>query len=124
LAKNSRFEKSGLFGLQQTGGYHNAQSPRSRKSIKDIFKFSENVFPVGRLDKDSCGLIILTNDGRITDKLLNPDYDHEKEYEVKVDRSVTPSFLEHMSGPMILGDGYRTKKCQVEKKIISLFLSF
>jgi 16S rRNA U516 pseudouridylate synthase RsuA-like enzyme len=39
-----------------------------------------DVFPVGRLDKDSSGLIILTNDGRVTDRLLNPDYDHDKEY--------------------------------------------
>lgn len=91
-------------------------SPQGQeKSIKDIFKFSEDVFPIGRLDKDSCGLIILTNDGRITDKLLNPDYNHEKEYIVTVDKSISPSFLEHMKNPMVLGDGYRTKKAQVEK---------
>jgi len=91
-------------------------SPQGQeKSIQDIFNFPENVFPIGRLDKDSCGLIILTNDGRITDKLLNPDYDHEKEYIVKTDRSISPSFIEHMGGGMVLGDGYKTQKCKVEK---------
>ncbi len=86
------------------------------KSIRDVFNFTQKVFPVGRLDKDSCGLMILTNDGRITDKLLNPDYEHEKEYIVKVNKSLSPSFIEHMKNPMVLGDGHKTKKCKVEKR--------
>lgn len=91
-------------------------SPQGQeKSIEDIISVLQKVFPVGRLDKDSHGLIILTNDGRITDKLLNPDYYHEKEYVVKVDRTISPSFIEHMQNPMILGDGYKTRKCEVEK---------
>lgn len=85
------------------------------KSIEDIFKTKQKVFPVGRLDKDSHGLIILTNDGRITDRLLNPDYAHNKEYIVKVDRAITPEFIERMGNSLVLDDGYTTKKCQVEK---------
>ena len=91
-------------------------SPQGKeKSIEDVIGFLQKVFPVGRLDKDSHGLIILTNDGRITDKLLNPDYQHEKEYIVKVDRSISPSFIEHLENGVLLGDGYKTKKCQVHK---------
>ena len=54
------------------------------------------VFPIGRLDKESHGLLILTNDGRITDRLLNPIYEHQKEYVVEVDRRFTPGFQKNM----------------------------
>lgn len=84
---------------------------------KDILKsmpIKAKVFPVGRLDKDSHGLIILTNDGRITDRLLNPDNYHEKEYEVTVDKTVTPAFLEKMSQGVVIDD-YKTRPATVKK---------
>jgi pseudouridine synthase len=84
-------------------------------SIADILRFHIDVFPIGRLDKMSSGLIILTNDGRITDKLLNPDFYHEKEYEVDVDRPLTPEFLKKMTLGVELDDGYITKKCRIKK---------
>lgn len=85
---------------------------------KDVLQASnlKNVFPVGRLDKASHGLMILTNDGRLTDKLLNPDYDHDKEYVVIAKNSLRPSFKEYMEKGVDLGD-YVTKPCKV--KIIS-----
>ena len=52
-----------------------------------------SVFPIGRLEKESAGLIILTNDGRITDRLLNPAHAHEKEYEVTLDKTYSPSLI-------------------------------
>src|ERR1700752_4904777 len=55
------------------------------KDILKATKFPVRVFPVGRLDKDSHGLILMTNDGRVTDRLLSPKYVHEKEYVVKVE---------------------------------------
>lgn len=73
----------------------------------------KDVSPVGRLDKDSHGLIILTDDGRITDKLLNPEYVHEKEYRVKTARDIRPSFKTHMEKGVDIGD-YTTKKCRVK----------
>lgn len=85
------------------------------KSIENITKFPCKVYPVGRLDKDSHGLIILTNDGRVTGKLLEPVNFHEKEYIVKVDRSITPSFLKHMEDGVELDDGYQTRKAKVKK---------
>jgi len=84
-------------------------------AIKDVMNFGENIFPLGRLDKDSSGLILLTNDGRVTDRLLNPKYDHEKEYIVKVSKSINESFLRRMSSGIKLDDGYVTKKCSVRK---------
>ena len=74
----------------------------------------KNVFPVGRLDKNSRGLIILTNDGRITDKLLNPKYDHEKEYLVEVDKKLRPGFLQHMREGIKIDD-YVTRPANVTK---------
>lgn len=56
----------------------------------------KGLFPVGRLDKDSSGLVILTNDGRITDRLLNPNREHEKEYVVRTERALRESFKESM----------------------------
>jgi 23S rRNA pseudouridine2604 synthase len=84
-------------------------------SIADILKFNTDVFPLGRLDKDSRGLIILTNDGRMTDRLLNPMYSHEKEYEVKVTAPITGNFLEQMERGVRLNGGYVTQKCVLKK---------
>jgi 23S rRNA pseudouridine2604 synthase len=91
-------------------------SPRDgQKSIKDITYSADDVFPVGRLDKNSRGLLILTNDGRINDKLLNPEHDHEKEYVVEVNKPITNIFLKVMSQGVQLED-FKTKPAVVEKK--------
>lgn len=84
-------------------------------SIKDIVDFKEDVFPLGRLDKDSCGLIILTNDGRVTDRLLNPEHEHEKEYIIRVSKPITGFFIKRMEEGVKLDDGYVTKKCEINK---------
>lgn len=84
-------------------------------SIAEILKFNQKVFPLGRLDKDSHGLIVLTNDGRMTDKLLNPIFEHEKEYEVTVAQSVTENFIKQMENGVKLDGGYTTQKCVVKK---------
>jgi len=84
------------------------------KEIRDLINF-KNMFPVGRLDKSSSGLIILTNDGRLTDRLLNPEYEHEKEYIVKTDKNVDGLFLKKMEEGVKLEDGYVTKRCIAAK---------
>lgn len=73
----------------------------------------KDLFPVGRLDKDSHGLIVLTNDGRITDRLLNPKHAHDKEYLVKVREHLRPSFKTHMEKSVDIGDCV-TKPAKVE----------
>ena len=80
--------------------------------------FGKDVFPLGRLDKDSHGLILLTNDGRVTDRLLNPVYDHEKEYVVTVMKKLRPNFKQRMEAGIDI-EGYMTKKCKI--KIINDF---
>jgi len=73
----------------------------------------EDLFPLGRLDKNSCGLLILTNDGRITDQLLNPKYFHEKEYVVKTSNKLRSSFKKKMEAGVNI-EGYMTKPCKVK----------
>jgi len=90
------------------------------KDILDNVKFKTKVFPVGRLDKDSHGLIILTNDGRITDRLLNPDHYHEKEYNVKVDKAISPAFIKHMAGGLEM-ENYKTRPAIVNKLGVKSF---
>lgn len=71
------------------------------------------LFPVGRLDKESRGLMILTNDGRITDRLLNPDHAHEKTYEVRTRLPLRASFKGAMESGVDI-EGYMTKPAKVD----------
>ncbi|MDH4081509.1 MAG: pseudouridine synthase [Nitrospira sp.] len=74
----------------------------------------ERIFPIGRLDKDSSGLILLTNDGDIVNDILRTEFGHEREYLVQVDRSFDQSFLDKMSrGVVILGS--KTKPCRMTR---------
>ncbi|WP_068597257.1 23S rRNA pseudouridine(2604) synthase RluF [Vaginella massiliensis] len=83
-------------------------------NIIDFLAFGQRVFPVGRLDKDSQGLILLTSDGDIVNKILRAGNHHEKEYIVTVDKPITEDFCTRMqNGVPILG--VNTKKCKVEK---------
>ena len=83
-------------------------------NIVDFVAHRERIFPIGRLDKDSEGLILLTNDGDIVNRVLRAEHEHEKEYIVSVDRPLTPGFLEGMSrGVPILGTV--TNPCRVRQ---------
>lgn len=84
------------------------------KDIKRSAGLPNDVFPIGRLDKDSSGLIILTNDGRITDRLLNPEYAHDKEYRVRTSEPLRESFKKFMEAGVDI-EGYTTKPCTVRK---------
>ena len=83
--------------------------------IREIFPIKDKtIFPVGRLDKSSRGLIILTNDGRVTGKLLGPEMNREKEYMVRVDKKINGFFLNKLSFGLDLGD-FVTKPCQARQ---------
>jgi len=84
------------------------------KDIKKSADLPKDVFPIGRLDKDSSGLIILTNDGRVTDRLLNPEYEHDKEYRVRTSEPLRDSFKKFMEAGVDI-EGYMTKPCIVRK---------
>jgi 23S rRNA pseudouridine2604 synthase len=87
-----------------------SESHVARNIIAEI-GHPERIFPIGRLDKDSSGLILLTNDGDIVNEILRAEFGHEREYLVQVDRPFEQSFLEHLSqGVVILGS--RTKPCR------------
>ncbi|MFA6048193.1 MAG: pseudouridine synthase [Parcubacteria group bacterium] len=103
------------FAYNKPRGIITHSPQHGEKSIENITKFPQKVYPVGRLDKDSHGLIILTNDGRVTGKLLSPENFHEKEYTVKIDRAITPSFLKHMEEGVVLDDGYKTQPAKTKK---------
>jgi len=83
-------------------------------NIIEFMNYPERIFPIGRLDKPSEGLILLTNDGDIVNKILRASNNHEKEYIVSVDKPITQDFIDKMSnGVPILGT--MTNKCIVEQ---------
>ena len=84
-------------------------------SIQELTGLPADVFPVGRLDKDSYGLIILTNDGRVTKHLLEPKRQLEKEYLVQLNKAVTQRLIQNLINGVVLDDGYKTKECSVRK---------
>ena len=87
---------------------------KDKDNIIDFIGHPQRIFPIGRLDKPSTGLILLTNDGDIVNKILRAENNHEKEYIVKVDRPISDNFIQRMgNGIPILGT--KTNKCFVEK---------
>lgn len=93
------------------------KDPHAEKKINDIVKFPERVTYAGRLDKDSEGLLLLTNDGGLIDALMRGKNRHEKEYIVKVNKEITDAFLEKMSEGIFLKDlEIKTRPCVLEKE--------
>lgn len=93
---------------------------RDRSNIIDFINYPQRIFPIGRLDKASTGLILLTNNGDIVNQILREENEHEKEYIVQVDRPINQRFVRQMQqGVPILGTV--TKKCEVEKIGARLF---
>lgn len=87
---------------------------REKNNIVDYINHPKRIFPIGRLDKPSEGLILLTSDGDIVNKILRARNNHEKEYIVRVDKPITPKFLEKMRNGVPILDTI-TKKCEVEQ---------
>jgi 23S rRNA pseudouridine2604 synthase len=85
-----------------------------RDNIIDYINYPKRIFPIGRLDKASEGLIFMTNDGDIVNKILRARNNHEKEYVVTVDRPITDRFIERMSNGIPILDTV-TRKCKVEQ---------
>ena len=87
-----------------------------KNNIIDYINYPTRIFPIGRLDKDSEGLILLTNDGDIVNKILRASNNHEKEYIVRVDKPISQTFVQRMSAGIPLEElGKTTKFCSVEK---------
>jgi 23S rRNA pseudouridine2605 synthase len=88
-------------------------TPDARQTVRDLVNVPERVYPVGRLDVDSEGLILLTNDGELANRLMHPRYGHEKEYRVLVARRPDEKQLEAWRRGVVLEDGYRTQPAEV-----------
>lgn len=98
--------------LNKPVGITSTTEAHIRGNIVDFVGHSERIFPIGRLDKDSEGLILLTNNGDIVNQILRAENNHDKEYIVTVNRPITPMFLKGMaSGVRILGTV--TKPCEI-----------
>ncbi len=89
-----------------------------KKNLKDFFDVPSNVYPVGRLDYDSEGLLILTDDHFLNHQLLNPVHDHEREYIVQVEHEISIQAIEELKKGVFIninGKMHKTKKCFAEK---------
>lgn len=106
--------KTVYIALNKPTGITSTTEEHIKGNIVDFIGHHERIFPIGRLDKDSEGLILLTNDGDIVNRILRAEGQHEKEYVVTVDRPITSSFIAGMStGVKILGE--KTLPCEVTR---------
>ena len=114
-----------LIALNKPAGVVCTTDHRDPDNIIDFLKFDKRIFPIGRLDKESEGLILLTNDGNIVNKILRAGNFHEKEYIVTVNKDITPEFLKAMaSGVPILDTVTRPCKIeQLERKVFRIILT-
>jgi len=85
----------------------------TRKTVRNLVDLAERLYPVGRLDFDSEGLILMTNDGDLANKLTHPRYGHEKEYKILLARRPDDKQLQAWARGVVLEDGYRTAPAQV-----------
>ena len=100
--------------LNKPEDYVTSCSHPGEKVVVDLVDISERIYPVGRLDKDSTGLLLLTNDGRIHHRLSHPSFDHEKEYDVTVARPISNGALKKMSDGLLLM-GTKTRPARITR---------
>lgn len=106
--------KKVYIGLYKPVGITSTTDPKDPSNIVDYMKYPKRIFHIGRLDKDSEGLILLTNDGDIVNDILRAENGHEKEYIVKVDKPITKDFLKSMASGVEILDT-KTLPCKIKK---------
>lgn len=107
-------EKSVYLAFNKPVGIECTTNLEVKNNIVDYINYPKRIFPIGRLDKASEGLIFMTNDGDIVNKILRARNNHEKEYTVTVNRPITDRFIERMSNGVPILDTV-TRKCKVEQ---------
>jgi len=112
--------KTIYIAFHKPAGVTSTTDTKDKTNIIDYINYKQRIFPVGRLDKDSEGLIFLTNDGNIVNKILRAGNNHEKEYVVNVDQPVTPEFIKQMSQGVRLA-GAKTLPCKVVQEGKNVF---
>lgn len=107
-------EQSSIYiAINKPKGYVTSCKQAGERIVLDLIDIPERVYPVGRLDKDSIGLLLLTNDGRLHHRLSHPSFDHEKEYEVTVADFIPDGALRHLEkGLPMMGTKTRPTKTQ------------
>ena len=100
--------------LNKPKGYVTSCSHPGEKIVLDLIDISERVYPIGRLDKDSTGLLILTNDGSLHHRLSHPSFDHEKEYDVTVSKPITDGSLRNIASGMPMM-GSKTRPAEIRR---------
>ena len=106
----SRLRRQVYLAYHKPIGVTCTTDPEVPGNIVDAIGHPDRIFPIGRLDKDSSGLILLTNDGDIVNRILRTEYGHEREYLVTVDRPYAADFLKRLEGGVLVL-GKRTKPC-------------
>lgn len=105
-----------LLVLNKPAGIVCTAEKREKNNVIDFLKYPKRVYPIGRLDKDSEGLLLMTNNGEIVNKIMRAGNMHEKEYIVTVNKPVSDSFVRGLAGGVPLVElGTTTRKCKVEK---------
>ena len=111
--------------LNKPPGITTTTDLKDKDNIIDFVNHPQRIFPIGRLDKPSTGLILLTNDGDIVNQILREENEHEKEYIVTVNRPITDNFIKRMSQPIPML-GTKTKPCkivQLKKNLFKIILT-
>lgn len=109
-------KKSILIAYNKPAGIVCTAEKREKNNIIDHINYPERIYPIGRLDKDSTGLILLTNQGDLVNKIMRAVNAHEKEYVVTVDKEITGDFIKKMSDGVYLDElEVTTRKCKVRK---------
>jgi pseudouridine synthase len=106
--------------LNKPEGYVTSCRHSGEKVVVELVDIPQRIYPIGRLDKDSTGLLLLTNDGRLHHHLSHPSFDHEKEYEVVVDRPIAEEALQSMAAGLVL-EGSRTRPARVSRRSAKKF---
>jgi 23S rRNA pseudouridine2604 synthase len=106
--------------LNKPVGITSTTEHKIKDNIVDFVNYPKRIFPIGRLDKDSEGLILLTNDGDIVNKILRAGNNHDKEYIVTVDKPITAEFIKGMSNGVKILDTI-TKPCIITKEAKNMF---
>ena len=113
---SNKSKKDVLIAYNKPAGIVCTAEKREKNNIIDHLNYPERIYPIGRLDKDSTGLILLTNQGDLVNKIMRAVNAHEKEYVVTVDKEITADFIKKMGDGVYLDElEVTTRKCQIKK---------
>ena len=119
--KNRSEEKKVYIALNKPKGYVSSCSHKGEKIVLDLIDIPQRIYPVGRLDKDSQGLILLTNDGFLHNRLSHPSYDHKKKYVVTTVKPVSDRNLKKLEDGVVI-EGEKTRKAETRRLAKNRFL--